>query len=154
MLWEKASASERATLEELLRQCSALRVIPDALPSVYNEVALMGSLQKIFLISDVEPESLSPSGDNKTSSDGVGTIGVSFRVEDTADKSLGLLTNMEKSIRAFNTQKITIEWKGGDKISLRGTANAFYLSPQTIETKKITIKPGSAKSGITTGTTK
>jgi hypothetical protein len=147
---ENASDRDRPVLEELLRQCSALRVIPDALPAVYNDVALMASLNKIFLISGVEPESLSPSEEGQTSSapGELGNIGVSLRVDDEVDRTFGLLNNIERSIRAFDMQRITIEWKSGSKIALRGTANAFYMSPKTIEKRTLTIKPGAASTGI------
>ena len=147
---KRASDRERPILEEAQRQCSALRVIPDALPAVFNDVALMASLNKIFLESGVEPESLSPadSGQSVAGTSGTGTIGVNLRVEDEAEKALGLLGNIERSIRAFDVQRITIEWKSGTQISLRGTANAFYMNPRTIETKKLTIRPGSATTGI------
>jgi hypothetical protein len=147
---ERASAERRPVIEELMRQCSALRVIPDALPAVYNDVALMASLNKIFLESGVEPESLSPadSGQAAVGTTGVGAIGVNLRVEDEAVKALGLLNNIEISIRAFDVQRITIEWKGGSQISLRGTANAFYMNSRTVETRTLTIKPNVTTQGI------
>ena len=38
---------------ELIQKCSALRIIPDALPGVKNEEALLASLNKIFLLTDI-----------------------------------------------------------------------------------------------------
>lgn len=54
-------ASELQDAATLIKSCSALRIIPDALPSFGNEEALLTSLNKLFAISGWEPESLSPS---------------------------------------------------------------------------------------------
>ena len=55
------SATERQAASQLMKSCSALRVIPDALPSYANEEALLTSLNKLFDLSGWKPQSISPS---------------------------------------------------------------------------------------------
>jgi len=125
---------------EAIRECSALRVIPDALPATRNPEALLASLNQIFLLAGTSPESLSPSDSNILSPiTGVGTIPVSLSVAGTGTLTRGLLDNIEKSIRTFEMGNVTIEWRGRDTILLRGQATAFYSSEVVAELKTKTI---------------
>lgn len=111
----------------LLKICSALRVIPDALPSSKNVEALLASLNQIFVISGWEPETLAPSeGTGETSIKGVAAIPLSLAVESDSTTTMTVLNNIEKSIRAFDITTASIEWSGEDKLTLQAQANAYY----------------------------
>ena len=113
----------------LTRMCSALRVIPDALPAFQNEEALMASLNQIFILSDLEPDNLSPNGTaSRSKIKGLGAMPVSVVVEADTDKTMELLNNIEKSIRFFEIRSATIGWTGVDKLELRAQASAYYTS--------------------------
>lgn len=107
--------------------CSALRVIPDALPAQKNTEALMASLNQIFLLTGWEPERLSPRDDNvKTDIEGVGVIPVSLRIEGGDQVVMAVLNNIEHSIREFDITLATIEWTNAG-LSLQASANSYYL---------------------------
>lgn len=107
--------------------CSALRVIPDALPAQQNTEALMASLNQIFLLTGWEPERLSPRDDNvRTDIAGVGVIPVSLRIEGSDQTVMAVLNNIEHSIREFDITLATVEWTSGG-LSLQASANSYYL---------------------------
>ncbi|MDR3298175.1 MAG: hypothetical protein LBT19_02280 [Candidatus Nomurabacteria bacterium] len=146
---------------ELARICSALRVIPDALPSVRNDEAVYASLNKLFLLTHdgngnpVEPESISPGGNGGTdASTGLNTIPISLSVKNTGSTTRAVLDTIERSIRNFDIQNATISWRGGsgnnsDQLELRGTAVAYYSSPIKAVTKTETIyADDSSKKGV------
>lgn len=111
-----------------MRLCSALRVIPDALPAQKNTEALMASLNQIFLDSGVEPESIAPSDDRITSEiDGISVIPVTFRVNGTGAEIIHVLDSLEDSIREFDITSATVEWSAVG-LTMRANANAFYYS--------------------------
>ncbi len=118
---------ERARYLSLLKVCSSLRVIPDALPGGKNVEALLASLNQIFVISGWEPESLAPSeGAEKASIDGVEAIPVTLSIESTPENTMKVLTNIEKSIRTFDIMNAAIEWAGDERLTLQAQANAYY----------------------------
>ena len=144
---EDNNAEQINAVSGLIRVCSALRVIPDALPAYKNEEALLSSLNKIFLISGWEPESLSPTGASSISSLGYGLneFSVNLSVEASSDVTINFLDNIEHSIREFNIERATIEMGKGDTLSLRAQATAYYVDESTIsETEKV-IKSGDNK---------
>ena len=107
--------------------CSALRVVPDALPAQRNTEALMASLNQIFILTGWDPERLAPLDDVFESGiDGVATIPVQLRVEGPSETVLTALNNVERSIREFDILTATVEWTS-QGLSLQGDANAFYL---------------------------
>lgn len=132
---------------QLIKSCSALRVIPEALPAYRNEEALLASLNKLFIISNWEPESLSPSGSTSTSALGVGlnTISVSLSIEADSATTLGVLDNIERSIREFDITRATIEWGSNDTLVLQAQATAYYMDKSTISEETMTIKGDSQK---------
>lgn len=119
---------------ELIKKCSALRVIPDALPAFKNEEALLASLNQLFLVSGWEPEALSPSGTTTISSLGTGLNAMSVNVSVEADSSttMNVLNSIERSIREFNIERATIEWGGNNSLILRAQATAYYTDPATV----------------------
>ena len=142
-----ASENDTAKLDtatNLLKSCSALRIIPDALPAFRNEEALLASLNKLFIESDWQPESLSPGG-LATSSNlpkGLNALSVNLSIEADSGTTMSVLHNIERSIREFNIERATIEWSGEDTLSLQAAATAYYMNTSSIVQSKQTIKPG------------
>ena len=105
------SDSEKAYNLKMIKMCSALRVIPDALPAQKNDEALLASINQIFLLSGFEPEQLSPGNSYKNSGiPGVSTIPVSISVKKDEKDTMKVLSNLEKSIRSFNIESAQIKW--------------------------------------------
>ena len=140
---EAKNESQLVAATQLKKTCSALRIIPDALPAFKNEEALLASLNKIFIESGGQPESLSPSGSNSASSlgDGLNSIVVNLSIEDAStEQTIKLLTNIERSIREFNIDTATLSWDGSSTISLRASATAFYRDESAVVETNKTIK--------------
>lgn len=133
--------SEEEELEQLnmMKMCSALRVIPDALPANRNDEALMSSLDQIFKISSWEPESLSPNGTEEESEvEGLGVIPVSLSVEASAETTFRVLDNIERSIRSIDVGSALISWSGND-LELEAQAQAYYVEQSGIQESTETI---------------
>ncbi|MBR3137868.1 hypothetical protein IKG41_00780 [Candidatus Saccharibacteria bacterium] len=126
-------AEELQAASQLIRSCSALRIIPDALPAFKNEEALLASLNKLFNISNWQPESISPSGNTAVSelAPGLNTISLNLSVEADAGTTMNVLNNIERSIRDFNIERATIGWDNGG-LSLRASAAAYYMDESKI----------------------
>ena len=147
--------AERETALKSARLCSALRVIPDALPAVKNTEALMASLNQLFIVSDIEPENIAPrDGGGSASSDGVGVIPVTFRLQGSGATVIRVLDNIERSIRDFDITSALVEWTSSG-LSLRADANAYYLSGiPTYETDMEVRAKGDGKPRPKSGQTK
>lgn len=144
-IYEEARGSdELIAASQLIRSCSALRVIPDALPSFKNEEALLASLNKLFKISNWEPESLSPTGTTSVSSlgNGLNTISVNLSVEAASDTTFNILKNIERSIREFNINNATIEWGSENALELKANATAYYMDESGIVESTKNMKEG------------
>lgn len=148
-IYEAAGDDEEKLIaaSELIQNCSALRIIPDALPAFKNEEALLSSLNKIFILSGWEPESLSPTGTAGTASFGtnLNTFSVRLSVEADAKITRQVLSNIESSIREFNIQRATIEWGGNNSLILQAQATAYYMNPSTLKETTKTVKVGDKK---------
>lgn len=127
------NGEDRVAATQLIKICSALRIIPDALPAFKNEEALLASLNKIFNDSGWQPESISPTGEEEVSSigEGLNEISVNLAVESDMATTMNLINNIERSIRTFNVKNATIEWSG-DFISFHAQATAFYTGRSTV----------------------
>ncbi|MBR3132218.1 hypothetical protein IKG33_02315 [Candidatus Saccharibacteria bacterium] len=142
-IYQKARGSaELQNASNLIKSCSALRVIPDALPAYKNEEALLASLNKLFIVSNWEPESLSPSGSTSSSSlaTNLNTISVSLSIEADSGTTMNVLNNIERSIREFDIERATIEWSGDSELTLRAQATAYYMNESSITETTQTIK--------------
>lgn len=142
-IYSDANGSEELSqASQLIRSCSALRVIPDALPAFQNEEALLASLNKLFNVSGWEPESISPTGTISVSdlAAGLNTISVSLSIEADSGTTKTILDNIERSIRDFDFNGATIEWSGDNTLQLQANATAYYMDESTIPetTKTIT----------------
>ena len=144
-LYNKAENSEElAKASTLIRVCSALRIIPDALPASKNEEALLSSLNKIFIISDWEPSSLRPTGDSNSSTQfgtNLNSISVQLQIEANTATTIRVLNNIERSIRDFNITSAKIEWGGDNVLNIQARANAYYTSKSSLTEITTTIKP-------------
>lgn len=151
---EARGASELQAATTLIRSCSALRVIPDALPAYKNEEALLASLNKLYLTANWEPESISSSGTTEASelADNLNEISVSSKIEADFGTTIKALTNIERSIREFNITNAYIEWSGDSAISLQFQATAYYMNRSTVVETTSTISPDSATTKTTTTT--
>lgn len=131
------------------KSCSALRVLADALPAHKNTEALMASLNDIFIISDLEPENISPRDDIVTANiEGIGVIPVLFRMEADGPMIIRVLNNIERSIRDFDVTVASFEWTNAG-VSARVEANAYYLEELMNPEVTVTVR---AKNGrITKG---
>lgn len=131
---EAETDSARNAASNLIKSCSALRIIPDALPAYKNEEALLASIDKIFRDSGTEPESLSPSDETDGASFGTNlyTMSVRFAIESDAGTVYRLLDNVERSIRNLDIERATIEWSSNNTINLQARANAYYMTPSSI----------------------
>lgn len=145
-IYKDANGSEELNAaSQLIKSCSALRVIPDALPAYKNEEALLASLNKLFNISNWEPESISPSGNTVEEElpAGLNGISVNVSVEANSGTTMSVLNNIERSIREFNIKTATIEWSGSDNLLLQAQANAYYMDKSIITETKKTIREDS-----------
>lgn len=122
----------------MLRMCSALRAIPDALPASKNNEALMASLNQIFIQSNWEPQSLSPGDEETGVSEGIGAMPLSLSVEADSQTTNAVLTNLERSIRDFNIKTATIGWNGG-KLDLKANAESYYAQSKVLEEQTQTV---------------
>lgn len=135
-------ASQLQAASNMIKSCSALRIIPDSLPSFKNEEALLASLNKLFIVSGWEPESISPGGSTDAAEVGknLNTISVNFSVDADTGTAKRVLNSIERSIREFDIKRINIEWASNDGLTLQTQANAYYMDESTIieGTKTIT----------------
>lgn len=137
---------EQSKYLSMLKMCSALRVIPDALPAQMNEEALMSSLNQVFILSNWEPESISPSGDSRSEETGISTIPISLVVETSTDKAMTVLSNIEKSIRTFEIKTAKISWSKDQFLTIKGEGVAYYTeNADVIETTETIYASNAAK---------
>ena len=135
-------ATELTAASQLIKSCSALRIVPDALPAFKNEEALLASLNKLFIESGWQPESLSPSGSSSASKTipGLNTISVNLSVEADTSTTMNVLNNIERSIREFDIERATIEWGGNNILNLQAQATAYYMNESTVTETTKTLK--------------
>jgi hypothetical protein len=158
-MYRKAETDkEREKWLGYIKQCSSLRVIPDALPSVHNDAALLSSINKIFLLSNLEPEGLSPSRSSESSPvPGLEILPVSVSVKENAMTTTRLLQNLENSIRSFSFQSAKISWSGEvdgeSKLDLSAQAYAFYTNQVNASesTKTIYASKDAKTKGVNSG---
>lgn len=130
-----------------LKSCSALRVIPDALPSFENSEALLASLNRIFILSNWEPESISPSSGSYNSGEdgesatisGVNPIDVNLSIEAGTATTMNILHNIERSIREFKIQNATIEYSDDRNFTLKANASAYYTNESSIQESTLNV---------------
>ena len=152
---------------EVARTCTALRVIPDAMPSSKNEEATLSSMNQLLLWSNggtgVGLKAISGDSNNVSASPSMGegstmsNISLSLSLNDEATRIKGALSTIEDSIRNYDISDIKIQWSGDEfdnsgvyippTIEVNGTFNAYYSNPVSIEkqSKKICADDQSEK---------
>lgn len=152
---DEGDSQKMAAATELIQICSALRVIPDALPAYRNEEALLSSLNRIFIMSDWKPEGLSPTGTYEDSEFGKNLYTIPFQLSVDADTAttMRVLTNIERSIREFDVRRASIEWSSNSSLTINSELTAYYTLPAMLVEKTNTLKPGSTNTSKTEGGT-
>jgi hypothetical protein len=115
---------------------------------------MLASLNKIFLLSGWEPESLSPTGTIEAASLGenLNDISVNFSIETNSDTTQKVLSNIDRSIREFDVRRATIEWSSDSSLSVQAQASAYYMDKSSIpEYEKIISEQGPTKTTKKTG---
>ena len=146
--YEKSdSDDERDYWLSTLSICSALRVIPDALPSTENVEALLASLNQLFILSGWEPESLAPGKNNNISSalliDGLKNIPVSLSLKTDSRTTIGVLNKIEQSIREFAISTATVKWNSETTLELNADATAYYIDTLSLDEQVKEVKASS-----------
>jgi len=144
---DATSDSDRSYYLDAIKICSALRVIPDALPMNANNEALLASLNQIFLLSGWLPETLSPSSNGTVTDEegnGLSSIPVNLRIEAGNNQTMTILSNIEKSIREFSITTANVEWASGNQLNINAQANAYYTGEVTLSEATTTIKASSS----------
>ena len=138
--------NDRKAALQKLKVCSALRIIPDALPAFKNQEALLASLNQIFISSGWSPESINPSDgattEEQTLPAGLNPIEVRLSVKADTGTTMNVIGNIERSIREFDIRRATIEWSGDTSLSVEATATAYYADEATINESTKTITRG------------
>lgn len=136
---------------DMMKACSALRAVPDALPAQKNTEALLASLDRLFDVADWQPSGLSPnSSSSRSPYKGVNALPVSLSVEANSAKTLSVLSTIERSTRTFDITSATIEWIGEDTLKLGASARAYYTSEQSLSHKTVTVYADGKKKPRTT----
>ena len=142
MYSDARGASELQAASSLIKSCSALRVIPDALPAFKNEEALLASLNKLYLEANWEPESFGSNGTTEVStlSENLNEISINSTIEADSGTTMNVLNNIERSIRQFDIKRATIEWNNG-ALNLQFQATAYFTNEAAIKETTKTITP-------------
>ncbi len=147
-IYDDAEGTDRfAAASQLIKSCSALRVRPDALPASRNEEALLASLNKLFLESGWQPESISPGGTSNSDEEvallpGLNVLGVNLSIKADAGITKGTLDNIERSIREFDIRSATIEWEDDNVLSFEAQATAYYMDKVSFAESETIITAG------------
>ena len=136
---------------EMARTCSALRLIPDALPSVENQEATFGSFETLIM-NNLSYDNLSANSgssysaytsDSTNVTDTVHTISANLTAVDTQTRIYNGLSSIERSIRNYDISNITITWtdetRSDDGIELNATFDAYYADEvvPSVKTRRI-----------------
>lgn len=146
-LYERATSdAEREYYLSLYQTCSALRVIPDALPSQLNIEAAMASLNYLFNVAGVTPETMTPEGTTQTATIGSGNLmstSINFLMETDERNILNMLETIERSIRDYNFTNISIDVNNSN-LNFSGSVDVYYVEDSTLVETNKTIR-GSSK---------
>jgi len=143
---------------ELARTCSALRVIPDALPSGENVEATMSSMNQLLYWSNgrrgVQFDAISSAFGGDAASEVTSSVhvdSVSINLEDSADAIHGALAEIENSVRNFDISSANMTWTGktvaSGQLQFSATYSAYYSDPvvATMHTRNVCAKNSSNK---------
>ena len=162
MKFKDALSEEEGIEMELIRICTALRMIPDAIPSKANVEATLASLNQLLLWSDgaIKIEGITntdaESAPLYNENGGVvettlHPIGAGVAIDDTTERVHRALDTIENSIRNYDIASATISFSGdsttSESIELNASFRAYYANPVSIEkqTKKVCASEESEK---------
>lgn len=137
---------------ETIILCSSIRAIPDALPTVANENALLIAISKLYLDSGYNPNSFSPSSEGVLESEdsNLKIMPVTFSLDDPdgSKMSVRVLKNIEKSIRTFDVNEASIKWEDNkSKITLSAAMSAYFTDPAEALQSDKTVTAKTTKKG-------
>ena len=135
----------KAKALESIKTCSALRIIPDALPAQQNVEGAIASLNWLLNQANVSAETLSPDDNSSStgSNNNVDTIPISLMLETGTQDAYRALSTIERSIRAFDVNTMTLEWGGSNgRLSFALKMNAYYSGKSELQkiTQTVTTK--------------
>ncbi len=147
---------------ELARVCTALRVIPDAIPSKQNAEATLASINQLLLWSDgaIQLEGLSgtdvemrsmKSADGNNVSSSLKPIGAAISIDDSTVRIHKALDTIENSIRNYDIVSASISFSGdsteSETIQLNASFRAYYSDTVSInkQSKKVCADDSSDK---------
>ena len=138
---EAETSNEQRYYMNAIKICSTLRVIPDALPIVRNDVAVLSSVGKIYLLSGQDPNQITLPTSGESSVEGLSSVPVNLPMEE--ENISKLLYNISKSIRRINLLSLTLDYRKGLEISSR--AETYYTGEVISSETMKTILPEGAK---------
>jgi hypothetical protein len=126
------------------------KIVLDALPSVYDYPALSSSIEKLLLDNGYQIETIGGSEDaklandntnetNKSSKTEVVAIPYPLSIQSTVDGTKNLLEILERSIRPFYVEKITISGSG-NSVGSRITMKTYYQPGIGVEVTTKVVK--------------
>lgn len=140
---------EENTYADLTKKCSSIRVVSDAIPSKKNTEALMASLNKIMLLSNWQPEKITPDGEIvRVDIPGLGFMPVKFSISSQPETVYSVVENIERSIRFIDINRATFTWTKNEKIEFSARATAYYSEEEGLQKKttKVTLDTGTTSS--------
>ncbi len=149
MYKEAVGADALRAASNRIKNCSALRVIPDALPAFKNEEALFSSLNKIFIASNAIPLSFGAADLNQNPeliNSNLHLLPIRFYFEDVnTDTVTTVLSNIERSVREIDVKKIFLEYRadtGNLNLDFSGSEiYAYYMDGSKLNETTKTISP-------------
>ena len=140
LLNEAEYEEERLAALDMIRMCSALRVVPDALPSTENVEALLASLNYILLAVGVPKgsiEGLKPGSGGDFGGGGAGLSGmpVDFSLNNDQNSVYLSLKGIELSIKTFDLRIAVIEWKADGKVEMSVKGMAYHTTEMAKPTR-------------------
>ena len=149
-LYAKAKDEDKLYYVNLAKLCSALRVVPDALPASENLEAVLSSVNKLFYMAGVQPSRLAPDDTVRYTDgsdvEGLVDVPIIFTVERVGtEQAINLLRNVELSIRQFDINTVMIAWGANDQVEMRVQGNAYYIEPMTTVETSRTVTATEAK---------
>lgn len=145
--------SDREYYLTLYQTCSALRTIPDALPSSMNTEAAMSSLNYLFDYAGITPDSMSPDGTSTEATIGTGNlmaVGISFAAQGEWRQIYNMLTTLERSIRNYNFTNFSFSVSstegGAETLDFSGSVDTYYAESTGLSEETLTISGSDSRS--------
>ncbi|MBQ8157053.1 hypothetical protein IJ102_01555 [Candidatus Saccharibacteria bacterium] len=131
------------------RTCSALRVVPETVPSEENKTAALASMEQLLDWADggkgVAYSGISETQATEVFKDTFHTLGIGLSVKDESSKVRSALDMIESSIRNYDLQSASIRFNnasgasGASTIEFSGTYGTYYSDRVNIETHTETL---------------